>query len=129
MAGRLNSQGYVTSQGVHVQQDAITSVVARAGVSVGQELSQKKGSYYLNVSVLNDFSGESKARYSLADHRNQTQIKDVTSVDLDAFWSEIGFGGTYRLNDRFMLYGECGGAFGSKIKNPFQWTVGARFDF
>lgn len=123
-AGRIKGYRFTTSSGVAASQGATRSLVGRLGVSIGKAFEEKKGSVYFNVSILNEFKGESGASYVY----NGTASSD-TSVDMKGAWAEGSVGGTYRFHRNAAVYGEVTASTGSVVKNPVQWTVGARFSF
>lgn len=122
--GRIKGYRFTTSSGVAASQGATRSLVGRLGVSIGKAFEDKKGSVYFNVSILNEFKGESGASYVY----NGTASSD-TSVDMKGAWAEGSVGGTYRFHRNAAVYGEVTASTGSVVKNPVQWTVGARFSF
>lgn len=122
--GRIKGYRFTTSSGVAASQGATRSLVGRLGVSIGKAFEDKKGSVYFNVSILNEFKGKSGASYVY----NGTASSD-TSVDMKGAWAEGSVGGTYRFHRNAAVYGEVTASTGSVVKNPVQWTVGARFSF
>lgn len=125
MYGRVQGFSYDTSAGVHVDQQAMESFVSRLGLSVGKTFKEQRGSCYVNLSLLNEFDGKSKATYSL----DGLSVPDAQSVDIGGTWVEVAVGGTYRVGKNFALYGELATSHGAEVKNPLQWNIGGRLSF
>ncbi len=121
--GRVDSVNYSTSRGVKVNQDGINSIIGRAGVAVGYTFPENKGNAYAKVSVLHDWKGEVEATFS----------KDGTSrtykEDLGGTWGEFAVGGTYNPTKNLSAYGQVKTSTGSPVRNPWQVSVGIRYNF
>ncbi len=115
--GRMQSADYRTSDGVKVEQDAVNTVITRLGLSAGRTF--ERGSAYVKASVAHDFDGEATIKAG-------NGLKAI-SEDLGGTWVEAALGGTYRLSDAWYAYGEVETVFGSPVKSPYRWNVGARF--
>lgn len=121
--GRMDSVDFRTSQGAHVDQDAVDSLIGRLGASVGYTFDQNRGSAYFKASVLHDWKGETKSKISASGATRSFHD------DLGGSWGEFALGGTYNVNDSFSAYGDLLTTTGSPVRNPWQISVGIRYTF
>ena len=121
--GHVDSANYTTSRGVKVKQDGIDSVIGRAGVAVGYSFPESKGNAYAMASVLHDWKGEVKSTFG-KDGQSRTY-----SEDLGGTWGEFALGGTYNPTKNVSAYGQFKTSTGSPVRNPWQVSVGLRYNF
>lgn len=62
--GHVFDADYQTSTGIKVENDSVDSLVGRVGVKMGYKDSQGRGGVFLKASVLHDWEGDAKFRYS-----------------------------------------------------------------
>ncbi len=123
MYGRLDSVDFRTSQGARVSQDAVESLIGRLGASVGYTFDQNRGSAYFKASVLHDWKGETDS--DVTANGATRSFHD----DLGGTWGEFALGGTYNVTDSFSAYGDVMTTTGSPVRNPWQISVGVRYNF
>lgn len=123
MVGRVESVNYTTSQGVRVEQDGIDTVIGRAGVAVGYLLPESKGSVYFKASALHDWAGEVESTFA-SNGVNRTYTEDLSGT-----WGEFAFGGTFNPTEHLSAYGQFKTSTGSPVRNPWQVSVGVRWNF
>ncbi len=121
--GRVDSVNYRTNKGVKVEQDSIDSIIGRAGVAVGYSFPENKGNVYAKASVLHDWKGEVKSTF-VKDGQNRTYTDDLGGT-----WGEFAFGGTYNPTKNVSAYGQVKTSTGSPVRNPWQVSVGFRYNF
>ena len=119
----MDSANYTTSRGVKVKQNGIDSVIGRAGVAVGYSFPENKGNAYAMASVLHDWKGEVKSTFG-KDGQSRTY-----SEDLGGTWGEFALGGTYNPTKNVSAYGQFKTSTGSPVRNPWQVSVGLRYNF
>ena len=119
--GRINGAGYTADNGTYINQDAINSLVARAGISVGQQL--ERGSYYLTASVLHEFSAKSKVT------TGQGAFASTIEQDLKGTALELALGGNIKMGKNNNMYLEAARSFGGKTINKWQLQAGFRGNF
>ena len=121
--GHVDSASFTTSKGVKVKQKGIDSVIGRAGVAVGYSFPENKGNAYAMASVLHDWKGEVKSTFA-QDGKSRTY-----SDDLGGTWGEFALGGTYNPTKNVSAYGQFKTSTGSPVRNPWQVSVGVRYNF
>ena len=119
--GRINGAGYTADNGTYINQDAINSLVARAGISIGQQL--ERGSYYLTASVLHEFSAKSKVT------TGQGAFASTIEQDLKGTALELALGGNIKMGKNNNMYLEAARSFGGKTINKWQLQAGFRGNF
>ena len=119
---KINGADYTTDNGIFVAQDDLYSAVGRAGFELGRELSDGQNAY-VKASVLHEFAGDADTFVSL------NGITNSYSQDIGNTWYEIGLGTNFKLSDNSYLYADVVKTFGDDIRTPWQWNVGARWDF
>ena len=119
--GKVSSASYLTSEEVHVNQDAMESLVGRVGFSFGKDI--KQGNVYVRASYLYDFDGETNVNYSYKG------VKSSFEQDLGGGWFEVGVGTNYNLSDATYLYFDVEKTYGGDVATPWQWNAGVRYSF
>lgn len=121
--GRLDSVNYRTGKGVKVEQDGIDSIIGRAGVAVGYTFPENKGTAYAKASVLHDWKGEVKSTFSA------NGVERTYKDDLGGTWGEFAVGATYNPTKNVSAYTQVKTSTGSPVRNPWQVSVGLRYNF
>lgn len=119
---KINGADYTTDNGIFVAQDDLYSAVGRAGFELGRELGDGQNAY-LKTSMLHEFAGDADTFVSL------NGISNSYSQDIGNTWYEIGLGTNFKLSDNSYLYADLIKTFGDDIRTPWQWNIGARWDF
>lgn len=123
MYGRISGYGYKTSNGVRVQQDAISSAVGRVGLAAGWLSPDKQGSAYAKLSYLKDWKANSNGKAS------KGPFTSVYHDDMSGDWVEYAVGGTYNFGKALAIYGEIETTSGSPVKTNYQAFAGLRYSF
>lgn len=119
---RVGSADYITNYGVKVEQDAATSVIARAGFRLGRDLSDK-GNIYIKADWLHEFCGEQNIRVSAADGSEQSRIDGQNS------WWDLGLGADFSLDKDTYFYCDFERTLGGSYDRTWQANVGLRYAF
>lgn len=119
---RVGSADYITNYGVKVEQDAATSVIARAGFRLGRDLSDK-GNIYIKADWLHEFCGDQAIRVSAADGSEQSRIDGQNS------WWDLGLGADFSLGKDTYFYCDFERNLGGSYDRTWQANVGLRYAF
>lgn len=119
---RVGSADYITNYGVKVEQDAATSVIARAGFRLGRDLSDK-GNIYIKADWLHEFCGDQAIRVSAADGSEQSRIDGQNS------WWDLGLGADFSLGKDTYFYCDFERTLGGSYDRTWQANVGLRYAF
>ena len=119
---RVGSADYITNYGVKVEQDAATSVIARAGFRLGRYLSDK-GNIYIKADWLHEFCGDQPIRVSAADGSEQSRIDGQSS------WWDLGLGADFSLGKDTYFYCDFERTLGGSYDRTWQANVGLRYAF
>lgn len=119
---RVGSADYITNYGVKVEQDAATSVIARAGFRLGRYLSDK-GNIYIKADWLHEFYGDQPIRVSAADGSEQSRIDGQNS------WWDLGLGADFSLGKDTYFYCDFERTLGGSYDRTWQANVGLRYAF
>lgn len=119
---RVGSADYRTNYGVKVEQDAATSVVARAGFRLGRDFSDK-GNFYMKADWLHEFCGDQNIRVSAADGSEQSSFNGQDS------WWDLGLGADFSLGKDTYLYCDFERTLGGNYDRTWQANVGLRYAF
>lgn len=123
---RIASGDYSTAQ-TKVEQDAIDSLIGRAGFRVGKFLSEDKAqTVYFKADVLREFMGEQKIR--VTDVTTRTGGEDV-SISNHGTWFDVGAGLQAAVSKDFYAYGDVEYRFGNDLWNTWVFNVGAKYRF
>lgn len=122
----INSGEYTMSNGLQIQQDALSSFVARMGVLAGRTFTHQGGvgNTYVKASVLHEFSGNGSAQAYY-----QGNGLSIQSGDMGGTWCELGIGANVPLSSKSNLYLDAIKTFGSKMQSNWQINAGVRFAF
>lgn len=119
---RVGSADYRTNYGVKVEQDAATSVIARAGFRLGRDFSDK-GNFYMKADWLHEFCGDQNIRVSAADGSEQSSFNGQ-----DSRW-DLGLGADFSLGKDTYLYCDFERTLGGNYDRTWQANVGLRYAF
>lgn len=110
-----------------VEQDAVDSLIGRAGFRVGKFLSDDKSqTAYFKADVLREFKGEQKIRVS--DVTTRIGGEDV-SISNRGTWFDVGAGFQSALSKDFFAYGDVEYRFGNDLWNTWIFNLGAKYRF
>ena len=110
------------SNGVHVAYDNVTSVVGRAGLTLGAKVNPN-WQFAVKGSVLKEFRGEFSAVATTENEKRQL------SEDYGDTWYLLGLDSTYAFGDNVYIYGTAVYETGSDLKDGFAVTGGLRWAF
>lgn len=119
---RVGSADYRTNYGVKVEQDAATSVIARAGFRLGRDFSDK-GNFYMKADWLHEFCGDQNIRVSAADGSEPSSFNGQDS------WWDLGLGADFSLGKDTYLYCDFERTLGGNYDRTWQANVGLRYAF
>lgn len=119
---RVGSADYRTNYGVKVEQDAATSVIARAGFRLRRDFSDK-GNFYMKADWLHEFCGDQNIRVSAADGSEQSSFNGQDS------WWDLGLGADFSLGKDTYLYCDFERTLGGNYDRTWQANVGLRYAF
>lgn len=123
---RIASGDYSTAQ-TKVEQNAIDSLIGRAGFRVGKFLSDDKvQTVYFKADVLREFMGEQKIR--VTDVTTRTGGEDV-SISNHGTWFDVGAGFQAAVSKDFYAYGDVEYRFGNDLWNTWVFNLGAKYRF
>lgn len=123
MYGRMSSVDYTTSTGMHVDHDAVDSLIGRAGVRLGVDYPDNRGRVYLRVSVLHDWQGEAEYNFTKGgDFRHETD-------DLSGTWYEVGIGANFNVTDNLHFIGDLQTSQGGEVDTDYRINFVARYSF
>ncbi len=123
MYGRMSSADYTTSTGMHVDHDAVDTLIGRAGIRVGVDYPENRGRIYVRASVLHDWQGEADYSFTKGDaYRTETD-------DLSGTWYEVGVGANFNVTDNFHLIGDLQTSHGGEVDTDYRINFVARYSF
>lgn len=123
MYGRMSSVDYTTSTGMHVDHDAVDSLIGRAGVRVGVDYPDNRGRIYLCASVLHDWQGEAEYNFTKGgDYRHEID-------DLSGTWYEVGIGANFNVTDNLHFIGDLQTSQGGEVDTDYRINFVARYSF
>lgn len=107
---------------LHVNQDAIDSVVGRLGVEAG--LKTGSGTLFGRASLSHEFAGDIDGKYSAADGTPKK-----TSFDLEDTWAEMTLGGRWNLSKATQVYADVTKSFTGDYRENWKINGGLKFNF
>lgn len=123
---RITAGDYSTAQ-TRVEQDAIDSVITRAGFRLGKFFSEKKDSLgYFKADVLREWMGEQEIR--VRDRTTSAEGADV-SLSNHGMWFDVGAGFQTSVTDGLYAYGDVEYRFGNDLEKTWIFNLGARYAF
>ena len=87
-----------TGSTVHIDSDAVNSVIARIGVGIGKE--SKNSNVFLKAALAHEFSGKMNATYSMAG-----EPTTGSEVNLKDTWLDLELGGSWSVRPNTYVYG------------------------
>ena len=120
--GTTSSASYSLSDGSRVKQDGISSLTARAGLTVGKEF--KNSNIFASISAVHDFGDDNV--FSITDKYGKT-YKDISS--LKDSWYELSVGGNVKFNNNTYVYADLEKTFGGDIQTKWRYNFGVRYSF
>ena len=120
--GHVFDADYHTSTGIKVENDSVDSLVGRVGVKMGYKDSQGRGGVFLKASVLHDWEGDAKFRYSKG-----ADVSRTLTESLGGTWYEYGLGADYNATDQVHLYADVEAGNGGEVDTDYRFNVGVRY--
>ena len=120
--GTTSSASYSLSDGSRVKQDGISSLTARAGLTVGKEF--KNSNIFASISAVHDFGDDNV--FSITDKYGKT-YKDISN--LKDSWYELSVGGNVKFNNNTYVYADLEKTFGGDIQTKWRYNFGVRYSF
>jgi outer membrane autotransporter protein len=119
---RINSVSYTDSDGTFIQNRAMNSLIGRLGLAIGREVGST--TYYGKVSLAREFAANAEIT-AASDNLSPVDYDQ----NLEDSWLEFAIGLTGKLSSRTDGYLEITRTNGDKVKTPWQFNVGARWNF
>lgn len=120
--GHVFDADYHTSTGIKVENDSVDSLVGRVSVKMGYKDSQGRGGVFLKASVLHDWEGDAKFRYSKG-----ADVSRTLTESLGGTWYEYGLGADYNATDQVHLYADLEAGNGGEVDTDYRFNVGVRY--
>lgn len=120
--GHVFDADYQTSTGIKVENDSVDSLVGRVGVKMGYKDSQGRGGVFLKASVLHDWEGDAKFRYSKG-----ANVSRTLTESLGGTWYEYGLGADYNATDQVHLYADLEAGNGGEVDTDYRFNAGVRY--
>ena len=108
-----------TSSTVHIDSDAVNSVVGRIGVGIGKE--SQNSNVFLKAALAHEFSGKMNATYSMAG-----EPTTGSEVNLKDTWLDLELGGSWSVRPNTYVYGTFTKNFGATVDNSYRIDAGIR---
>lgn len=116
----IQGASYDLDSGLKAEGDRTTSVLGKAGATVGRNFDLGEGRFaqpYLRAAAVHEFA-----------KNNQVKVNDnVFNNDLSGSRAEVGAGIAVSLSERLQLHADIDYSNGDKIEKPFGANVGVRF--
>ena len=123
---RLSSESFEartnTGSTVHIDSDAVNSVIGRIGVGIGKE--SKNSNVFLKAALAHEFSGKMNATYSMAG-----EPTTGSEVNLKDTWLDLELGGSWSVRPNTYVYGTFTKNFGATVDNSYRIDAGIRHNF
>ena len=123
---RLSGEGFDartnTGSTVHIDSDAVNSVVGRIGVGIGKE--SQNSNVFLKAALAHEFSGKMNATYSMAG-----EPTTGSEVNLKDTWLDLELGGSWSVRPNTYVYGTFTKNFGATVDNSYRIDAGIRHNF
>lgn len=107
---------------VHIDSDAVNSVIGRIGVGIGKE--SKNSNVFLKAALAHEFSGKMNATYSMAG-----EPTTGSEVNLKDTWLDLELGGSWSVRPNTYIYGTFTKNFGATVDNSYRIDAGIRHNF
>lgn len=111
-----------TGSTVHIDSDAVNSVIGRIGVGIGKE--SKNSNVFLKAALAHEFSGKMNATYSMAG-----EPITGSEVNLKDTWLDLELGGSWSVRPNTYVYGTFTKNFGATVDNSYRIDAGIRHNF
>ena len=111
-----------TGSTVHIDSDAVNSVIGRIGVGIGKE--SKNSNVFLKAALAHEFSGKMNATYSMTG-----EPTTGSEVNLKDTWLDLELGGSWSVRPNTYIYGTFTKNFGATVDNSYRIDVGIRHNF
>jgi len=111
-----------TGNTVHINSDAVNSVIGRIGVGIGKE--SKNSNLFLKAALAHEFSGKMKATYSMTG-----EPTTGSEVNLKDTWLDVELGGSWSIRPNTYIYGTFTKNFGAIVDNSYRIDAGIRHNF
>lgn len=111
-----------TGSTVHIDSDAVNSVIGRIGVGIGKE--SKNSNVFLKAALAHEFSGKMNATYSMAG-----EPTTGSEVNLKDTWLDLELGGSWSVRPNTYIYGTFTKNFGATVDNSYRIEAGIRHNF
>lgn len=111
-----------TGSTVHIDSDAVNSVIGRIGVGIGKE--SKNSNVFLKAALAHEFSGKMNATYSMAG-----EPTTGSEVNLKDTWLDLELGGSWSVRPNTHVYGTFTKNFGATVDNSYRIDAGIRHNF
>lgn len=111
-----------TGSTVHIDFDAVNSVIGRIGVGIGKE--SKNSNVFLKAALAHEFSGKMNATYSMAG-----EPTTGSEVNLKDTWLDLELGGSWSVRPNTYVYGTFTKNFGATVDNSYRIDAGIRHNF
>ena len=111
-----------TGSTVHIDSDAVNSVISRIGVGIGKE--SKNSNVFLKAALAHEFSGKMNATYSMAG-----EPTTGSEVNLKDTWLDLELGGSWSVRPNTYVYGTFTKNFGATVDNSYRIDTGIRHNF
>ena len=121
------TDGDYRNQQTRVEQDAIDSLITRAGFRVGKLLSDNKATLgYFKADVMREWMGEQDIR--VYDVTTAAEGADV-SLNNHGTWFDVGGGFQAAVTQDLYAYGDVEYRFGNDFDNTWIVNIGAKYRF
>ena len=111
-----------TGSTVHIDSDAVNSVIGRIGVGIGKE--SKNSNVFLKAALAHEFSGKMNATYSMTG-----EPTTGSEVNLKDTWLDLELGGSWSVGPHTYIYGTFTKNFGATVDNSYRIDAGIRHNF
>lgn len=111
-----------TGSTVHIDSDAVNSVIGRIGVGIGKE--SKNSNVFLKAALAHEFSGKMNATYSMAG-----EPTTGSEVNLKDTWLDLELGGSWSVRPNTYVYGAFTKNFGATVDNSYRIDASIRHNF
>ena len=111
-----------TGSTVHINSDAVNSIVGRIGVGIGKET--KNSNVFFKAALAHEFSGKMNATYSMVGEPTTS-----SEVNLKDTWLDLELGGSWSVRPNTYVYGTFTKNFGATIDNSYRIDAGIRHNF
>ena len=111
-----------TGSTVHIDSDAVNSVIGRIGVGIGKE--SKNSNVFLKAALAHELSGKMNATYSMTG-----EPTTGSEVNLKDTWLDLELGGSWSVRPNTYIYGTFTKNFGATVDNSYRIDAGIRHNF